>query len=563
MSAHEEQFREESLWFGHVDRPLFGRLTAPTGEVAKGGVLLSPPVGRESRLARRALRTLAIDLAIDGYVSLRFDHFGTGDSSGSMDDAGFDRAWIDGVVQGIELLRSLGIATISAVGMRMGATILATAAASRDLGLASFALWDPCESGRAYARELAALGSLRRDARAVGLGESMKMLEYPLSNEVASHIGVFTSIEPSVRPVAERVLVVVRDDRTVSDEFRARWDAEHAEWAVTSGQGPLLETELPDSVQPASTIAQIRAWLTAGESLTTPFSTPPRTRDAVVFERSDAAPVRERVVELGNRKMFGIVAEPVGDVRGPLVVMVNGINEDHVGPARLWVDFSRRWAAQGLRCVRFDFSELGESPWLPGQPERPVFDRSQRFDIGDVVRALIPDTPDESIFVGLCSGAQVALEAALDLKTRGLYAINPQVGAGVLRSADRLRNSDRGTVRSSAQRFEAILKRYPWIDDAVQELLRLVLLSAFSPKVRSALAKNNSQMLMVLGPNDLSPFRRLPVVGSLVGRRLLSSEHIRVEIVPGLDHDFLSTLGRARAIDIIDRHVVETYSGAI
>ena len=80
--------------------------------------------------------------------------------------------------------------------------------------------------------------------------------------------------------------------------------------------------------------------------------------------------------------MFGIVAEPVGDVRGPLVVMVNGINEDHVGPARLWVDFSRRWAAQGLRCVRFDFSELGESPWLPGQPERPVFDRSQRFDIG-------------------------------------------------------------------------------------------------------------------------------------------------------------------------------------
>jgi pimeloyl-ACP methyl ester carboxylesterase len=561
MSAREDQFHEESLWFGSADRPLFGRLTTPLGELTNGGILLSPPIGRESRLARRALRTLAIELAVDGYVSLRFDHFGTGDSSGSIDDEGFDRAWLEGVTQGVALLRSLGIASVSAVGMRMGATIVATAASSGDLGLSSFALWDPCESGRAYARELGALGALRRDAQAVGLGESMKMLEYPLSDEVARHIGGFTLIEPAARPMAERIMVVTRDDRTVSGEFRSRWDGNHVEWATTSEQGPLLETELPDSVQPASTIAKIRAWLTADESLPSPFSHPSPSLDAVV-NGSNAAAVRERVVELGHRNMFGIVAEPVGDVHGPLVVMVNGINEDHVGPARLWVDFSRRWAGLGLRCVRFDFSELGESPWLPGQPERPVFDWTQRFDISEAVRALIPESPEDSIFVGLCSGAQVALEAALDLKTRGLYAINPQVGAGVLRSADRLRNSERETVRSSAHRFEKVLKRYPWIDDTVQEISRLVLLSAFSPRVRSALAKSNSQMLMVLGPNDLSPFRRIPVVGSLVGRQLLSSDHIRVEVVPGLDHDFLSTLGRARAIAVLDRYVVEAFSAS-
>jgi hypothetical protein len=67
---------------------------------------------------------------------------------------------------------------------------------------------------------------------------------------------------------------------------------------------------------------------------------------------------------------------------------------------------------------------------------------------------------------------------------------------------------------------------------------------------------------MVLGPNDLSPFRRIPVVGSLVGRQLLSSDHIRVEVVPGLDHDFLSTLGRARAIAVLDRYVVEAFSAS-
>jgi pimeloyl-ACP methyl ester carboxylesterase len=250
------------------------------------------------------------------------------------------------------------------------------------------------------------------------------------------------------------------------------------------------------------------------------------------------------------------------EVRGPLVVMVNGINEDHVGPARLWVDASRRWAGLGLRCVRFDFSELGESPWEPGQPERPVFDWTQRYDVADALRALIPDGPDEALLVGLCSGAQVALEAALDLKTRGLYAINPQIGAGVLRSADRLRNSDRETVRTSAHRFERVLKAHPWIDETVQRISRLVLLSAFSPKVRSALAKNNSEMLLVLGPNDLSPFTRIPVVGTLVGRQLVSSEHIHVEIVPGLDHDFLSTVGRARAVAVLDRYVAENFAVA-
>src|SRR5271154_3463003 len=106
MAARVTEWHEESLWFGTADRPLFGRLTTPVGDTSKGGVLLSPPIGRESRLARRALRTLAISLAIEGYVSLRFDHFGTGDSSGSLDGSDFPRAWVEGVEQGVALLRS-------------------------------------------------------------------------------------------------------------------------------------------------------------------------------------------------------------------------------------------------------------------------------------------------------------------------------------------------------------------------------------------------------------------------------------------------------------------------
>ncbi len=63
---------------------------------------------------------------------------------------------------------------------------------------------------------------------------------------------------------------------------------------------------------------------------------------------SGTSPVRESVVDLGPNDLFGVVSEPLDGVQGPLIVMVNGVHEDHVGPARLLVELSRRWAQLGL-----------------------------------------------------------------------------------------------------------------------------------------------------------------------------------------------------------------------
>ena len=199
----------------------------------------------------------------------------------------------------------------------------------------------------------------------------------------------FTLSELSQHPIAERVLVVVRDDRDRSTKFKERWEVPNVDWMTTSEQSALLETQLPTSIQPISMIDSIRRWLAAPNAPLAPFSQTRPVRDAIVTKESNSFQVRETVVELGFRKMFGIVSEPVGDARGPLVVMVNGANEDHVGPARLWVDLSRRWAGLGLRCVRFDLSERGESPWLPDNAPRPAWDKSQLLDVDDAVRAAI------------------------------------------------------------------------------------------------------------------------------------------------------------------------------
>jgi pimeloyl-ACP methyl ester carboxylesterase len=571
--TQEGQVREESIWFSTADRPLFGKLTSPHGGMARGAVVLSPPIGRESRQARRALRSLAFYLAMDGYVTLRYDHFGTGDSSGLLESDEFDHAWLEGVDQAVTFLRSLGPESISAVGMRMGATIVGTAAASYDLGLSSFVMWDPCETGRSYVRELNALGALRETMITDDTGDLAKMVEYPLSQEAASRLTGFSLLEQSSRPLAERVLVVVRDDRPVTSKFRARWNSSEVEWIDTPEQGPMLEALLTTMVQPTATVENIRTWIALIDSSSAPIAGAPKANSAVVMKGSNTFPVRESVVELGPNNLFGIVSEPVDGANGPLMVMVNGVNEDHVGPARLWVELSRQWAGLGLRCVRFDPLELGESPWLPSKGERPILDELRPQDVRDTVRALNPATPSETVLIGYCNGAELALEVALELETSGVCAINPRLGTGVYLHVERLETSDRESVRTLMQRLEK-LRNYAWMDKIVGAISRRVLASKFGrkavfgalklssvcpPKVRQALRENHTETLLVLSPEDLSAFRHIPIIGSMLRRRQASSESFRVEIIPELDHAFLSVYGRDRAVEILHQHVTEIF----
>jgi cellulose synthase/poly-beta-1,6-N-acetylglucosamine synthase-like glycosyltransferase/dienelactone hydrolase len=557
-SSPGDNFREQSIWFGVPERQIFGRLTTPVNEESRGGVLISPPIGRESRLARRALRSLAISLATEGYVSLRFDHYGSGDSVGSVEDDDFVEALLEGIDRGVTLLRSLGIVDVSAVGMRMGASITGVAAQKYDLGLSSLAMWDPCESGRSYVRELEALVTLRREESTVEVGELTKMLEYPLSDRAAGNLKELDLREVMAKSVAGRVLVVVRSDRAVSTRFRAQWTSEEVEWATTDDQGPMLEAQLSDSVQPTSTVARVAEWLTAPAPLLAPYVRPPdQIREAVMEVGSNQVLVRESVVELGFRNMFGIVTEPLVDPQGPLMVMVNGVNEDHIGPARLWVELSRQWASLGLRSIRFDLSESGESPWIPGQPDRPIFDKTRRRDVADAIRALDPNNPSNSVLIGYCSGAQLALEVAMDINSRGVCAINPGSGPGVLQVIARVRNSRREDIQASVQRVEGLLIQYRLAERVIRRAMRYVESLTFPPRIATKLSRDDSDVLLLLSPVHIPRFQRIPILR----RRLLSSEHHRVEIIPGMDHSILSTLGRDRAVALLHQHVVDRYVG--
>jgi pimeloyl-ACP methyl ester carboxylesterase len=555
------EVKETSLWFGSAARPLFGRLTAPTSGTAIGGVLMSPPIGREARLARGALRRFAITLAASGYVSLRFDHYGTGDSFGSLDDEQFDQAWSEGIEHGVALLRSCGVQSVAAIGMRLGATILGLAASEHDLELSSVVLWDPCESGRTYLRELGVLEALRRTELHVESGGSLETSEYVFTDEATTLLRSLSLSSAATYTIAKRILVVTREDRSVPQRLRERLDSEGAEWTTSSEQGQLLDGELPNSKQPEMTMALIETWLKVPSLSPSPYHEPAEALEAVVTQARNAFAVKERCVELGPHRMFGVVSEPVGEVRGPLIVMVSGINEDHLGPSRLWVELARQWGGYGLRTLRFDLNELGESAWTPGREPRPFYVQSRLEDICEAITAMNLANDADTVFVGLCSGAQLGLEVALKLHSRGVCVFNPQVGERLIRLAYRVEGSPQRASTSMAKRMRAILARHQWMNQALLLAARMVMPSAYSLRLRSALVANGAEILLLVSSDDLFPFPRVPIIRSFDQRRMVSSPHCRVEIVPGFDHCMLNAVGRARAVVILDAFLHEKFAG--
>lgn len=153
-SADDDE-RMPPYHFGPEPRPLFGWLhQTPRLRPRTGAVLLCNPMGEEAARAHRVYRVLATQLERAGYPVLRFDYSGTGDSAGDAADATVDE-WVDDVATAAgELARAAPKARLVLVGLRLGATIAAVAAASKDLRVKHLVLWDPVTDGEEYLRDL-------------------------------------------------------------------------------------------------------------------------------------------------------------------------------------------------------------------------------------------------------------------------------------------------------------------------------------------------------------------------------------------------------------------------
>jgi len=143
------------LYLGTSERRLFGIYEPPAVKCGRPrAAVLCYPWGSEYVYAHRSMRHLATKLSQAGFHTLRFDFFGTGASSGDPLDADLT-GWEGDTESAIEGLKDIaGTTRVTLVGMRIGGTVAAKAAAQLADEIEALVMWDPIVSGAEYLRSM-------------------------------------------------------------------------------------------------------------------------------------------------------------------------------------------------------------------------------------------------------------------------------------------------------------------------------------------------------------------------------------------------------------------------
>jgi len=143
------------LFIGTAERRLFGLYEPAASTRGKQrAAVLCYPWGMEYIYAHRSMRQLASRLCAAGFHTLRFDYFGTGDSSGEMDQANLVGSYTD-VESAIEALKDIaGTSRVTLIGLRVGANIALNVASRPESEVEALVLWDPIVSGEQYVETL-------------------------------------------------------------------------------------------------------------------------------------------------------------------------------------------------------------------------------------------------------------------------------------------------------------------------------------------------------------------------------------------------------------------------
>ena len=547
----------EAIWFGEPGSTSFGMFHRPQGAV-RAGIVICPPLGLEGISAHATLRTLAERLVAQHFAVLRLDYPGTGDAGDVRNTDGHLHSWVSSVDGALGLLADAGAPRLAVVGMRMGALLAACTHAVEPLAAA--VLWDPPVSGRAFLREQRALSMLSHGASSAGTGD----LEAPGFVYGADTVAEMHRLAYPAKPVASRVLVLTRPGAS-APALGDAWSP-HLEHDVADGQAALLNVNSENSVIPAGTAARIARWVDSVLPATNQVSgktgdqleLPPVGRLA---HDQGGRRIVERACHLGPSKLFAIACEPDGPVNGPTVVFLNVAAEPHIGPARQWVTLSRSLAAAGRRAVRVDLSGLGESPCRQGAAPGIYLSADAIDDATDTARALSAEDPTDVVFVGLCSGASMAIEAALALRARGVCVINPpfQYAPPEWRRGARGVDPRRRAWYPRRGLFRYVDNRPRWhflraaVPGWVWHLLDLTGLQAAPTRGLAALVGQGTGVVMVCARADLAPYEQM---APWALRRLRGNRAFEVSVIPGLDHSQLIRGPRQAASELIEDHLL-------
>ena len=486
-------FSTEARWFGPSDRPLLGWWTAPVARAPTSGIVIAPPIGYEYWSAHRSLRTLAEKLAGRGHGVLRFDYDGLGDSAGERWDEERLPAWRRSITHAVGEVRALGAQQVVLIGLRMGATLALTEAAS--LNVDALVAWAPIVSGKRFMKELRMLGLVVPPAETpTGLGNTITYAGTIFTPETAAAIAAIDLDRLTDLP-APRVLVVARPDRPC-DKFvqRLRDTGTDLRVETLAGAETALDTPTEGATVPMSILDAIGDWVgSAGSNEAAAVTQPARTSVQMTW---NGAALIEEVRQLGDLKLVGVCGRPAsGPSKDTVVVFLNSGSEPHIGPGRCWVGYARELNSQGYPTVRLDFSGWGESPDLAHAPGRP-YDPHCIAETIAVAEALRSSGYQHVVLAGLCAGAWIGMRAALHAHVDAVIAINPQLYWKPGEPLD-VRIVDTITRREPIRRRQALLGKW-----RLWSALDVLGISNYAGRWLSRLERKQTPVLLLFGEGD-------------------------------------------------------------
>jgi alpha-beta hydrolase superfamily lysophospholipase len=415
---------EVPTFFGPSDSPLFGVVHLPVDNQIRGGVLICGSLGKEGMDSVRLHRILAEDLARRGFGVLRFDYLGLGDSAYAQvrDDAVAN--WVASVGHALDYLRLIGAESATAIGIRAGCLILDEYLAQSHT-VNRVVYLDPAGTGRRYLREHTALFRLSVGEDAATPGE-VSIYGGRLSDHAAAE---FAALRMGANPVSahgvDKVLLVGRPAET-DKRVTALASAEGVDSIITGGL-PECAHALPIPLPiPFTAVDSIIEWVDENVPTRTHRAVPQYlTTVTMPAEGPDGVDVFESIERIDPNGLFLIRTQPRRSSPAPAKTVLFFVTADdlHVGPAREWVELSRRIAAAGSQAVRWDPAGQGLSGQIRRDPWRRVYSKADITDSIAVARHAFQDTGELEL-VGICSGSWYAAQAARNIGAQSAILVN-------------------------------------------------------------------------------------------------------------------------------------------
>jgi hypothetical protein len=288
--------------------------------------------------------------------------------------------------------------------------------------------FDPAGTGRRYLREHTALFRLSVGEDAATPGE-VSIIGGRLSDRAAAE---FAALRMGANPVTahgvDNVLLVGRPGET-DERVTALASAEGVDSIIAGG---LPECAAPTPMPlpiPFTAVDSIIDWIDGNVPTRTHRAVPQYlTTVTMPAEGPDGADVFESIERIEPNGLFAIRTLPRRRSPAPAKTVLFFVmsNDLHVGPAREWVELSRRIAAAGYQAVRWDPARQGLSGQISRNRWRRIYSKADITDSIAVARHACQDAGELQL-VGVCSGAWYAAQAARNIDAQSAILVNVQV----------------------------------------------------------------------------------------------------------------------------------------